>query len=131
MNRKSCEFLKLIATTSVSSKDAYAFFGGKYEFLNQQLRHFPTMVEWTSSGDHIILTYDGKDFVESQEELHQRQKAEAEQHASDEAKSISDRKKQFRHDWRVSVISAMVGAILTLIVEHFQAVLAFLREAFH
>ena len=37
------------------------------------------------------------------------------------------RKKQLWHDWRVAIISAAVGVILTLMVQHFSDIINFFK----
>lgn len=52
------------------------------------------------------------------------------QRAKNEAESEVYRKKQLRHDWWVALISAVVGVILTLIIEHFSDIIDFIESLF-
>lgn len=44
-----------------------------------------------------------------------------------DTKSEIYRKKQLWHDWRVAIISAAVGVILTLMVQHFSDIINFFK----
>ncbi|NCB52871.1 MAG: hypothetical protein EOM54_13510 [Clostridia bacterium] len=132
MNARSLIFLRLVESRPVTDDEAYAFFGGKAEFLSACDRHFTSYVRYASDGRHVELTPDGKDFLESEDEAQKLQQAQVDQRLSDQAQRVRDRQKQFRHDWRLVAVSALISSASTLIIEHFQVILAFLcKVVFH
>lgn len=56
---------------------------------------------------------------------HHKEQAEAKrQHDEQIAKADKDRKEQLKHDWRISIFSAVFGLISGLVIEHFLDILA-------
>jgi len=128
MNELSHEFIMSLSSKPMTFEEAFAMFGGKYEYYNQCTRHFNDLIETTADREQLILTLSGRDYVESQKALCKRQQEQEEQRQADEAKAVRNRKQQFRHDWRVGIVSLLVGAALTLILEHIEVIFSFLRE---
>lgn len=78
-----------------------------------------------------VLTQDGATQLKSVEDT-DNDRAEQERKYNEQiAKADEDRKKQFRHDWGTAIVSAVFGAVLTLIVEHFSDILAFFSGLSH
>ena len=74
----------------------------------------------------LMLTDKGRLYLSLCNEKDQKRTDEKRKENDNLAKAEVNRKKQFKHDWLVSVTSAVVGAVLTLIIEHFSEILAFL-----
>lgn len=53
------------------------------------------------------------------------------QKAEDELQRVLDLKKQRRHDWRIALVSAAVGAIFSFLCNNLHAIVLFFRELFH
>ena len=63
-------------------------------------------------------------------ESKQRAQKRAEENEND-AKANVEQVKQWRHEWRIALVSACASSILTLLIEHFTEILAFIKEFFH
>lgn len=63
-------------------------------------------------------------------ESKQRAKKRAEENEND-AKANVEQMKQWRHEWRIALVSACASSILTLLIEHFTEILVFIKEFFH
>lgn len=63
-------------------------------------------------------------------ESKQRAQERAEKNEND-AKANVEQVKQWRHEWRIALVSACASSILTLLVEHFTEILVFIKEFFH
>ena len=63
-------------------------------------------------------------------ESKQRAQKRAEENEND-AKANVEQVKQWRHEWRIALVSACASSILTLLVEHFTEILVFIKEFFH
>ena len=61
-------------------------------------------------------------------ESKQRAQKRAEENEND-AKANVEQMKQWRHEWRIALVSA--SSILTLLIEHFTEILVFIKEFFH
>lgn len=48
----------------------------------------------------------------------------------DDAKANVEQVKQWRHEWRIALVSACASSILTLLIEHFTEILVFIKEFF-
>ena len=59
----------------------------------------------------------------------QHSKAETDKIAND-AKANVEKVKQWRHEWRIALVSACVSSILTLLVEHFTEILVLIKTLF-
>lgn len=62
-------------------------------------------------------------------ESKQRAQKRAEENEND-AKANVEQVKQWRHEWRIALVSACASSILTLLVEHFTEILVFIKEFF-
>ena len=62
-------------------------------------------------------------------ESKQRAQKRAEENEND-AKANVEQVKQWRHEWRIALVSACVSSILTLLIEHFTEILVFIKEFF-
>ena len=84
--------------------------------------------------DFCELTQRGLDALESEENTRNQisqQKAENDaQKAENQARAAKQRRKDARHDYRVSIISGIICIILTFIVEHFSAIRNFIEQLF-
>lgn len=60
----------------------------------------------------------------------QRAQKRAEENEND-AKANVEQMKQWRHEWRIALVSACASSILTLLIEHFTEILVFIKEFFH
>ncbi len=63
-------------------------------------------------------------------ESKQRAQKRAEENEND-AKANVEQVKQWRHEWRIALVSACASSILTLLIEHFTEILVFIKEFFH
>lgn len=63
-------------------------------------------------------------------ESKQRAQKRAEENEND-AKANVEQMKQWRHEWRIALVSACASSILTLLIEHFTEILVFIKEFFH
>ena len=63
-------------------------------------------------------------------ESKQRAQKRAEENEND-AKANVEQVKQWRHEWRIALVSACASSILTLLIEHFTEILVFIKEIFH
>ncbi len=63
-------------------------------------------------------------------ESKQRAQKRAEENEND-AKANIEQMKQWRHEWRIALVSACASSILTLLIEHFTEILVFIKEFFH
>ena len=63
-------------------------------------------------------------------ESKQRAQKRAEENEND-AKANVEQMKQWRHEWRIALVSACASSILTLLIEHFTEILVFIMEFFH
>jgi hypothetical protein len=79
---------------------------------------------------NVLIKAPGRIALEAHKQECKQQQAQEQQRLADKAERISDRKQQFRHDYRISLFSALIGAVIVLIIEHFQEILAFLRKVF-
>ncbi|NLW82776.1 MAG: hypothetical protein GXY42_14060 [Desulfovibrionales bacterium] len=73
----------------------------------------------------------GTQLLQQAYQQRQQDAKEEAQRVADAAQRKQDAKQQRRHEWRLSLVSACVGAVLTLLIEHFHEVLVFLRALFH
>lgn len=62
-------------------------------------------------------------------ESKQRAQKRAEENEND-AKANVEQVKQWRHEWRIALVSACASSILTLLIEHFTEILVFIKEFF-
>lgn len=62
-------------------------------------------------------------------ESKQRAQKRAEENEND-AKANVEQMKQWRHEWRIALVSACASSILTLLIEHFTEILVFIKEFF-
>lgn len=62
-------------------------------------------------------------------ESKQRAQKRAEENEND-AKANVEQVKQWRHEWRIALVSACTSSILTLLIEHFTEILVFIKEFF-
>lgn len=63
-------------------------------------------------------------------ESKQRAQKRAKENEND-AKANVEQVKQWRHEWRIALVSACASSILTLLIEHFTEILVFIKEFFH
>lgn len=63
-------------------------------------------------------------------ESKQRAQKRAKENEND-AKANVEQMKQWRHEWRIALVSACASSILTLLIEHFTEILVFIKEFFH
>lgn len=63
-------------------------------------------------------------------ESKQRAQKRAEENEND-AKANVEQMKQWRHEWRIALVSACASSILTLLIEHFTEILVFIKDFFH
>lgn len=63
-------------------------------------------------------------------ESKQRAQKRAEENEND-AKANVEQMKQWRHEWRIALVSACASSILTLLIEHFTEILVFIKEFSH
>lgn len=63
-------------------------------------------------------------------ESKQRAQKRAEENEND-AKANVEQVKQWRHEWRIALVSACASSILTLLIEHFTEILVCIKEFFH
>lgn len=63
-------------------------------------------------------------------ESKQRAQKRAEENEND-AKANVEQVKQWRHEWRIALVSACASSMLTLLIEHFTEILVFIKEFFH
>lgn len=73
----------------------------------------------------------GQDILDSLDQARNDRNEEERRYYAQIAKADEDRKKQFHHDWRTVIVSAIIGAALTLIVEHFSDILTFFSGLNH
>jgi hypothetical protein len=62
-------------------------------------------------------------------ESKQRAQKRAKENEND-AKANVEQVKQWRHEWRIALVSACASSILTLLIEHFTEILVFIKEFF-
>ena len=62
-------------------------------------------------------------------ESKQRAQKRAKENEND-AKANVEQVKQWRHEWRIALVSACASSILTLLIEHFPEILVFIKEFF-
>lgn len=62
-------------------------------------------------------------------ESKQRAQKRAEENEND-AKANVEQMKQWRHEWRIALVSACASSILTLLIEHFTEILVFIKDFF-
>lgn len=77
------------------------------------------------SADHFI-TRSGFDALRAEEDVRDQRARQEEKDTADKAQAVKDRKQERRHDFAV----ASFTVALTLCVEHFQAIINFLKALF-
>ena len=93
--------------------------------LSDEIERIRNQTASDGSGEEVAKNIEA--LRQSMDEHNARQ---ATQEAKHNAESEVYRKKQLCHDWRVALVSAVVGVILTLIIEHFSDIIAFLKAFF-
>ena len=77
------------------------------------------------------LTVAGWDYLLSRYQEDQEKAYQERIKKQDEAKSKKDKVKDRVHDYLVAIVGAIVGSSVTLLVEHFDQVAAWLNSLFH
>jgi len=82
-------------------------------------------------GKTWAITDDGRDAIRLFEQRREEAAKQEAKENEDRAQRATDRKEQRRHEWRIAIFSACAASIITLLLEHYEIILVFLRELFH
>lgn len=80
---------------------------------------------------NVRIAPSGVSAMSMYEQAHNEKAEQRAEKARDDLKKAEDTKKQFKHDWRVALVSACVGAVLALVIEHLVDILIYVRVLFH
>lgn len=72
------------------------------------------------------LLPDGEEFLRLLDENRQKKADDDRKHNENIAKADENRKKQFRHDWWITIAASIISFISGLIVEYFSDIVGFL-----
>ena len=119
MSRQELEFLRLVNSTRSNLKALTTPELLSHFIRAERLGHIaknPTTGAYELTEKGIQRMVFSEDQLEQQE---QQQAAQREQYQTQRADADQDRKKQFRHDWRIAFVEIFASFVLGAIADHF------------
>lgn len=77
-----------------------------------------------------VLTATGIEALSAYEQMRKDYAEEQARHEQERLERSLETKQQWRHEWRILIVGAVVGSVLTLIVEHFADICVFISGLF-
>ena len=88
--------------------------------------YLPGIVFVETDAEDVVLAFD-----ESQNEQRRQASENAAKEKQQHAERMKEKKQDRRHDYLIAAFSAIVGSLLTLLVEHFDKLVMFLKKLVH
>lgn len=113
-----------VGSDGLSAREADLFSKKLIEPHEMTSHRYEGVLSISAASYHI--TPAGEDALLEFEKEREKEAEQKRQYNEQIALANEDRKKKFKHDWRIAIFSAISGFILGLIVEYLTEILAFL-----